>query len=248
MPEPSSTAAQSSTPGKVQVLGSVDVAARETTSTLLRVAVVEDQEDTRLYFEDILQSAVDFRLVGAFANGTDALKGIPSLRPDVVLMDIRMAGVNGIECTKQLKQMLPCLKVIIVTGLLGEHLVRLSSRAGADGYLIKPVTVEQCLAAVRFAAANRTRSGLGKSTAEISSASPLETCLPLSPREHEVLDGLADGLLYKEIADRLGISYSAVHKYQHKIFEKLHVSNRSEAIRAWLDSPSANPVSHPPTN
>src|SRR5208283_3416567 len=110
--------------------------------------------------------------------------------------------------------------------------------AGADAYLIKPIVVDQFLATLRFTLVGRTevRKGAQKSGQNIFPAAPSGNCARLSPREKQVLENLADGLLYKEISDKLGISYAAVHKYQHRVFQKLQVSNRSEAIRLWLDS------------
>jgi DNA-binding NarL/FixJ family response regulator len=205
---------------------------------LMRVAVVDDDEDIRLYFKDVLQSATDFVFVKGFSNATEALAGMPCLQPDLVLMDIRMPDLNGIECTKRLKNSIPHLKIIIITGTHNADSVKLSMRAGADAYLTKPITPDQCLATLRFMAAYKVgkKENTQPSRLESFSVAQSGTCLLLSPRESEVLKNLAKGLLYKEISDKLGISYASVHKYQHKIFQKLQVSNRSEAIRIWLDS------------
>src|SRR5580698_3089286 len=88
----------------------------ETADDPVRVAVVDDDENTRLCFKDILQSANNFRFAGSFSNAAEALAGIPRLRPDLALMDIRLPDLNGIECTKKLKQALPSLKIVIITG------------------------------------------------------------------------------------------------------------------------------------
>lgn len=153
-------------------------------------------------------------------------------------MDIQMPDLNGLECTKRLKQALPRLKVVIITGRDDETLVQLSLQAGANAYLIKPVHTIQFLATLRFAAVSgvETRLNAGKQEADFFSPGPSGDGSLLSPQEREVLSGLADGLLYKEIADKMGISFSTVHKYQHNIFRKLHAMNRTEAILKWNGS------------
>lgn len=180
------------------------------------VAVVDDEEDMRLLLRDALTDAVGFRCVGCFANASEALAAIPTLRPDIVLMDIGMPDVNGIECTRLLKEINPELKIIMLSGRHNDESIHESLNAGADGYLTKPVVIKQFLATLSFAVGNRN---------EINSV--------LTVRENQIMQLFAQGLLYKEIADKLAISYSSVHKYQHNIFVKLHVSNRIEAIAKW---------------
>ncbi len=211
--------------------------AQQTTGKLMQVAVVDDDESTRIYFKDIIQSVDDFRFAGQFSNATEALMGIPLLRPDLVLMDFCMPDLNGIECAKQLKRTMPDLKIIIMTGSYNSSSIEWSLRAGASAYLIKPITIDQCLATLRFIGEGKVEINQNqKKTRQIGPrARSLRTHLLLSPREKEVMAGLAEGLLYKEISEKLRISYSAVHKYQHKIFGKFQVSNRSEAIRIWMN-------------
>lgn len=209
---------------------------KKSADVVLRVAVVDDDADLRHYFHDVLKPAEGFELVAEFSNAAEALRGIPHLKLDLVAMDIRMPGLNGIQCTERLKIAMPHLKIVILTGSHNEDAVNSSLRVGADAYLIKPVTGDQWLATLRFVCAGRIRSRPDplEPTQESAPAVPLEIRLSLSPQENAVLKGLAAGLLYKEISDKLGISYATVHKYQHNIFQKLHVSNRSEAIRLWL--------------
>jgi len=192
------------------------------------VAVVDDDEDIRLYFKDILQTAENFKFAGGFSTATEALTAVPRLQPDLTLIDIRLPDLNGVECVKRLKLMMPRLKIVIVSGTHEVNWVDASLQAGAITYLMKPVDGDQLLATLKFAAINQGHT-------EDNRLTKLAKLL-LNSREKEVLKSLADGLLYKEISDKLGISYSAVHKCQHKIFIKLHVSNRSEAIRIWLDN------------
>ena len=197
----------------------------------IRVVVVDDDDDARLYLQDILQMPDDFSCIGSFSRGADALKEIPLINPDLVLMDIQMAGINGIECTRRLKQLMPGMGIIMVTGLYDENSMIQALSAGASAFLIKPFTIAQCLATLKWAIASRTE--LDSSPKELPAAATLETCPSLTGRENEIMRCLAAGLLYKEIADKLEISYSAVHKFQHRIFHKLKAANRTEAIINW---------------
>ena len=180
-----------------------------------RVAIVDDDEVMRVFVKNTLERTGEFTCVGSFSNGSEALTAIPPLVPDLVLMDLCMPELDGIECARELKDVLPEIKVVILTEWEDARAIQESSLAGASAYLLKPVTAAQCLATVRF------------------TVRKIQPTL-LTQREMEVMRCLAQGLLYKEIAEKLGLSYSAVHKHQHRIFLKLGVTNRSEAIRAWL--------------
>lgn len=213
------------------------MATAQTTDTSVRVVVVDDDEDTRLWFKDVLQPANNFNVAGSFSNAAEALKGIPPLRPDLTLMDIRLPGLNGIECTKRLKQAMPNMKIIMVTSTHDESCINASLQAGATTFLFKPVESDQLLATLRFAANSQSESKANFESGKRRSVSlkACRACLLLSRREKEVLASLAEGLLYKEISLKLGVSYASIHKYQHNIFKKLRVSNRSEAIRIWFE-------------
>jgi two-component system, NarL family, response regulator LiaR len=203
-----------------------------------RVVVVDDDECSSTYLRNLLQSTRNFFFVGSFANGVEALNGIPLLAPDLVLMDVWLPDLNGIECTKQLKQSMPYLKIVMVTGAHDGHCVEASLRAGAAAYLIKSTLVDQFLATLTFAVSSQNVSMPNHKLSELKfpDTKLSGAALLLSPRERQVLANLAKGLLYKEIAESLGISFAAVHKHQHNIFKKLDVNNRSEAIRKWLEN------------
>ncbi len=215
----------------------VAVEVERKTGDMLRVVVVDDDADTRLYFKDVLDGAPGLTCVGCCSSGTQAIAEVPRLHPDVLLMDIRMPGLDGIECAKRLKRRGPGLKIIMMTGACAAFTVE-SQHAGADAYLTKPVTPEQCLATIRFLAAGRPNEKRLDPKTQLGSVriQTSEKCNSLTPRDTEVMQLLARGLLYKEIADQLGMSYSAVHKHQHAIFQKLEVSNRSQAVRRWLEA------------
>jgi DNA-binding NarL/FixJ family response regulator len=194
----------------------------------IHVAIVDDDEDMHLLVRETVSATEEFSFAGGFSNTTKALAELPCLDPDVVLMDIRMPGIDGIEFTKRLKQVLPRMKIIIVTSAHDSRSIDDAFRAGADRYIIKPLKPEQCLATLKFALVpQRKRKRLKRLN---------ESATILTPRERDVMSLLAQGFLYKEIADALGKSYSAVHKHQHNIFKKLRVNNRSEAIRKWLEA------------
>jgi len=134
------------------------------------VAVVDDDEVIHLLITDLLQGTSDFACAGCFSNATDALAGLPGLEPDLVLMDIRMPGGGGIECTARLKRAMPRMKTIMMTGVNDPDSIEKSLEAGADGYLTKPITADQCLAMLRFTLKGRARD-----------------CSPLSQRDNEVM-------------------------------------------------------------
>jgi DNA-binding NarL/FixJ family response regulator len=203
-----------------------------------RVAVVDDDEYSRLYLKTLLDSTDNFQFVGGFANATEALDGIPRLRPDLTLMDVRLPDFSGIECTKRLRQSMPSLKVVMITATHDNYCMEASLQAGAAAYILKSIAVAQVLVTLRFAAVNNRETQASGERPVRKSQRPKKSEPPfyLTPREKEVLMYLANGFLYKEIAAKLGISFAAVHKHQYGIYKKLRANNRSEAIRTWLQS------------
>jgi DNA-binding NarL/FixJ family response regulator len=214
------------------------MANEESIDSAVRVAVVDDDESIHLFLNDILQPTKTFILVGSFSSAAQALNNLPPLRPDLTLMDVRLPDLNGIECTKRLKQSMPHLKIVIVTGTHEMNWGSASREAGAEAYLVKPFDREQLLATLRFVSSGQIniKTDLPAKGRGVVRIKAVKIVLLLTPREKEVLRNLADGLLYKEISDKIGISYSAVHKYVDHIYRKLDVNNRSEAIRIWIDS------------
>lgn len=143
-----------------------------------------------------------------------------------------MQRTSGIECIRQLKMMQPRLVVVFATNLTDHHTMSRAVSAGADGYLVKPFSREQCLTTLRFTVTRCWRPP-GRLTPAAEGTGNRR--IQLTTRERQVIGGLEKGLLYKEIADELGISFSAVHKHQHKIFTKFGASNRTEAITKWRE-------------
>jgi DNA-binding NarL/FixJ family response regulator len=181
-----------------------------------------------------LEKTREFVCVGAYGSAYEALAEIPKVRPHVVLMDIRMPGMDGHECFRRLKIIMVQLKIIIVTGLLDTDTMTKSLEAGADGYLTKPAGVAQFLAMLKLT----VREGMP--FREVSGSHRygdiLKTGSPLTVRENQIMTLIAKGFPFKEVADHLGISFSAVHKHQHNSFRKLGVSNRTEALNKWWDN------------
>lgn len=209
----------------------------EPVSTPSRVIVVEPNVHTRTHFKVILHSANDFELTGEFSNANEALKAIPRSPSDLMVLGVHRRDPIGIKCINLFKRLVAGLKIIIVLGAGDTDLLESSLRSGADNCLVKPVKAAQYLATLRFAARGQNEN-MAKSQ-EIQPAilhrNTQGKCVLLNQREEKVMSCLAEGLLYKEISDKLGISYPMVHKYQHSAFRKLHAGNRSEAIRAWLN-------------
>ena len=197
---------------------------RPAQSASIAVAVVDDDADTRCLVQDILSAANGLACAGAYTSGEEAIAGAMRVRPEAVLMDVHLPGMSGIECARRLKMLVPGLVVVLITGFLEMGIVAQGLDAACDGFLSKPFGPVECVAAVLFAL-RRRRRGTG---------TPAWRALPrLTTRQTEVIECLARGLLYKEIAHHLGISYSAVHKHQQRIFEKLDVENRTEAVLRW---------------
>ena len=204
----------------------------------ISVSIVEDNDQLRGTLARVLNRADGFRCVSQHPNAEDALKGLPQVHPDVVLMDINLPGMNGVECVRQLKALLPDIQVMMLTVYEDTENIFNALAAGASGYLLKRTTSKELLEAVQD-----VRRGGSPMTTNIArlvvqsfqkpAATP-EPTADLSPREHEVLDCLAKGFFYKEIADKLGISYETVHTYIRRVYEKLQVRTRTEAVTKFL--------------
>ena len=204
----------------------------------ITVSIVEDSEQVRGTLARLIDRAEGFRCPSHYANAEAALEGLPRDRPDVVLMDINLPGINGVECVRRLKELLPDTQVVMLTVYEDTENIFNALAAGAAGYLLKRTTSAELLAAIRD-----VRQGGSPMTTHIArkvvqsfqraggSAQPTEN---LSPREKEVLDCLSQGFLYKEIADKLSISYETVHTYIRRIYEKLQVRTRTEAVAKFL--------------
>jgi DNA-binding NarL/FixJ family response regulator len=204
----------------------------------IAVSIVEDQAPLRKTLARVLARAEGFDCVSQYESAEAALEGLPRDKPGVVLMDINLPGMNGVECVRQLKSLLPEVLVIMLTVYEDTENIFNALAAGATGYLLKRTPRSELLEAIREVVrggspmtAHIARKVVQSFQKAAPEASPTDN---LSQREQEVLDLLSQGFLYKEIADRLGISYETVHTYIRRIYEKLQVRTRTEAVAVFL--------------
>lgn len=200
------------------------------------VAIVEDNPSIRRSLEEWVNAAPGYRCVCVCCDAETALKEIPGANPDVVLMDIQLPGKSGIECTARLKALMPKLQIVVVTVYRDRDLLFKALKSGASGYLLKRSTPEELLRAIA-----EVRSGGAPMTGEIARMvietfhKPTnEPLAELSPRELELLALVSKGLTNKEIGPQLEISYDTVRAHLRRIYEKLHVRCRSEAVTKFL--------------
>ena len=205
---------------------------------LITVAVVEDDPLVRRSLAGILNRGDGLRCISQSASGEEALRDLPRLAPRVVLMDLQLPGMDGVECVRQLSGLLPAAHIVMLTVHEDTEAIFKSLSAGASGYLLKPIRAAQLLAAVRdvFAGGSPMASNIARKVVQAfrKPAAARSPAVELSPREREVLDFLAKGFLYKEIAEKLDISYSTVHTYIERIYQKLHVRSRAQAVARYL--------------
>jgi len=206
--------------------------------SLITVAIVEDDPQVRQSLVGIVKRGSGVQCVGAFGDAEEALRELPRLQPQVGLMDINLPGMDGVECVRKLSALLPDMQMVMLTVYDNTDAIFNSLAAGASGYLLKPVSAAQLLAAVKdvyVGGAPMTSNIVRKvvQTFKQPSGAARET-ENLSAREQEVLDFLAKGYLYKEIAEQLGIGYGTVHTYIERIFKKLHVRSRAQAVAKYL--------------
>jgi DNA-binding NarL/FixJ family response regulator len=202
------------------------------------VSLVEDVAGTRESLRQLLGRAPSLHCLRAYATGEETLLGVPREPPDVLLVDINLPGISGIECVARLKTQLPQLQVLMLTTYEDSGLIFDSLRAGASGYLLKslqPAELIQAIEQVRAGGAFMSMQIARKVVSFFQQQPPPGTGLDtLTPREQEILGLLARGYLYKEIADQLRISLSTVRAHLHAVYEKLHVQSRTEAVVRFL--------------
>jgi len=201
------------------------------------VAIVDDDEIFRLFVQDILDRSREFHCVGSYSSGEEALIGIPQSGAQVVVMDVKMPGMSGIECARRLKALLPHLIIVMITGLDDPRTINLARECGADGFLAKPFTPGRFLDTLSFCVPRPKFQNAGQQASGKGARQPGVSRRRLTDRENELIQLLSEGLQYKEIAANWGVSVSAVHGMQHRVFQKLRVANAREAIRKWQKIP-----------
>lgn len=205
---------------------------------IITVSIVDDEADLRKHIAGYLAAAGNIRCISSYASAEEALEQLPRDKPDVVLMDINLGGMDGVECVRQLTPLMPESQVLMLTVFEDTEQIFRALAAGASGYLLKRLSPKKLLEAIQ-----EVRDGGSPMSAPIArkvvqsfKAVPTrgDESVELSPRERSVLDGLAGGLAYKQIADQLGVSIHTVRNYIRRIYEKLHVRTRTEAVAKFL--------------
>ncbi len=204
----------------------------------ITVSIVEDNDQLRGTLARVIGRAPGFQCLSHHATAEHALEALPRERPQVVLMDINLPGMNGVECVRQLKQVAPDIQIVMLTVYEDTDNIFNALAAGAAGYLLKRTRSAELLEAIREVhrgGSPMTTHIARKVTQSFQKAGPSPHAADnLSEREQQVLDCLSQGFLYKEIADKLGISYETVHTYIRRIYEKLQVRTRTEAVAKFL--------------
>lgn len=210
----------------------------------IRVAVVEDDIRVLELVSEILSSNDSFDCVGKFKDGINACNSLINIAPDVILMDVNLPDISGVECVARISEKLPNSQILMLTSYQDPDTIFQALSSGAHGYLVKPVLPERLLSAIREIRAggvpmSRTiarkvvdvfrKSGSKQLTTKESPQSDDS----LAPREQQVIEYLVTGLSYKEIADELNIGVSTVGTYVQRIYEKLHVRSRREIIARY---------------
>ncbi len=205
------------------------------------VAIVEDNHDIRNALEQIIESADGYTLVCSCVNGEDALVKLPAYQPKVVLMDITLGGINGIEVVKELKSSCPEMLFMMCTIYEEDEKIFEALNAGASGYIIKNTTPLKILDAIRelYEGGAPMSSQIARKVVSAFQLKPSVTSSYhdldiLTKREKEILEMLSRGLLYKEISDQLSISSETVRKHVYNVYAKLHVNNRVEAVNKFF--------------
>ena len=210
---------------------------------MISVAIVEDNAGVRRSLEMLLNESPGFRCVCACGTAEEALRLVPRQAPDVILMDIHLPNRSGIECTAQIKQLLPAAQVVMITVYTDIEVVFKALRAGASGYLLKrspPEKILDAITEVHGGGAPMTREIARKIVEAFKQPAGASEVSPLTRRENEVLELLSQGLGNKEIAQTLSVTADTVRYHLKQIYEKLHVRSRTEAVALFVGARGAS--------
>jgi DNA-binding NarL/FixJ family response regulator len=211
-------------------------------TTPIAVSVVDDESGLRESIVGFLKTTKGFRCVSQYERAEEALKKLPADKPDVVLMDIKMHGMDGIECVRLLKEKMPNVQVVMLTVFEDTELIFSALKAGASGYLLKRQPPAKLVEAINevVTGGSPMSAPIARKVVELLQGGDLRTTksagskFELSERELQVLQQLAAGQVYKQIADSLDVSIHTVRSYARRIYEKLHVHTRAEAVAKFL--------------
>lgn len=207
---------------------------------MITVSIIDDDAGVRESIASYINAARDLRCISTFSNAQEALENLPAKKPDVLLMDINMPEMNGIECARKLSTAMPSINILMLTVFDDSDKIFQALAAGASGYLLKRSQPSKLLAAIR-----EVHGGGAPMSATIArkvvrsfrhAAETGSKNEGLSPREEQVLDCLAKGYVYKQISEELHISIDTIRTYIRRIYDKLHVHSRTEAVAKYLGS------------
>ncbi|MBL7964402.1 MAG: response regulator transcription factor [Flavobacteriales bacterium] len=210
-----------------------------TTPGTIRISIVEDDPTIRETLRSLFLFEEGLEPFTVHSNAEDALLRLTDPFPDVVLMDVNLPGQSGIDCVRQLRERCTGTQFLMYTVHDDDHRVFEALKAGANGYILKSSTPDQIIEAVRELHAGGAPMSAHVARRVVHHLRPVSQSMHtqddgLSEREHKVLELLAQGLLYKEIGERMGISTGTVKQHIHRIYEKLHVQNRTEAVNRYF--------------
>ena len=204
----------------------------------ITVSIVEDIRGTRENLVTLLNGEPGLRCLNAYATGEEAVRGIPTDKPDVALVDIKLPGMSGIECVAKLKTMVPDLRLLMLTTYEEHDLIFNSLRAGASGYLLKQMLHGELVQAIEQVHAGGAPMSMQIARKVVNYFNQLPTPVTdvktLTRREHEILELLTKGFYYKEIGSSLGISMNTVRTHLKHVYEKLHVQSRKDATLKFV--------------
>ena len=204
----------------------------------ITVSIVDDEADLREHIAGYLAAAGNVSCKSAYASAEEALEHLPQDKPDVILMDINLGGMDGIECVRRLTARMPEAQVVMLTVFEDSEKIFRALAAGASGYLLKRLSPRKLLEAIEEVCGGGSPMSASIARKVVQSFKTIQPrgdeTVDLSQRERAVLDGLAEGLAYKQIADQLGVSIHTVRNYIRRIYEKLHVQSRTEAVAKYL--------------
>ncbi|MGD0614211.1 MAG: response regulator transcription factor [Verrucomicrobiota bacterium] len=207
----------------------------------IAVSIIEDDVPAREILAGWIRRGEGFRCVGEHGSAESAVAALPQEKPDVVLVDINLPGMSGIECVRRMKLVLPNTQFVIVTVYEDANHIFNALAVGASGYLLKQTPRTELLAALKevHAGGSPMSSNIARKVVQSFRRPTDETdgAADLSPREREVLELLGRGYLYKEIADSLGIGVTTVTTYIRRVYEKLHVRSRAQAVAKFAHRP-----------
>jgi DNA-binding NarL/FixJ family response regulator len=204
---------------------------------MITVSIVDDEKELCQSIVTFVNGAPGFRCVSTYNSAEAALKHLPEEKPDVVLMDIHMSGMNGIECAKRLKEITPQTQIVMLTVYEDSEQIFEALSSGASGYMLKrltPVKLLEAIKEVHEGGSPMSSSIARKVVASFQKSQADEKQTNLSAREQMVLDCLAKGLTYKQTANKLEVSIDTIRTYIRRVYEKLHVQSRTEAVAKYL--------------